>query len=184
MNFKKFIAILAVSICISNAVHGMEIAKDLIKNEVIPAAAIVVTGAALGAASNVSYNTIDNLYTNRIFNFKKQSLKESLILGAAISLPLLLRARFEFNEPYPAISLSKCAALMGVPFVILTGIFAAANYDEARRVANKNAWYITRTVESIRNTDLNIVRNQLRLIQVVTAGSLFMGYPWLTRSSW
>ena len=178
MNLKKILFTLAFLFCFSSVVHGMDLVKDIVKNEVLPAATIIATGAALGAASNIVYNTINHLTSNQIYNFKSPTLKESILRGAALSLPIVLRARLMSDEPYPQISPLKFAVLTGASCSAFIGLYAIHNnYHERDLAFQGDADLITRTVRS----DLDIFKTQVRAIQAFTAAAIFFGYPWMTR---
>jgi hypothetical protein len=90
VNNKKLTALLFVSICIFNRANGMELVKDAVKNEVIPAALIMGTGAALGALSHSLIWKIhgDSDWKKHLKNGALSGLKWSLpVVGAALIGP-------------------------------------------------------------------------------------------------
>lgn len=77
----------------------MELVKDVVKNEVIPAALIMGTGAALGAASGFLYRKINNVSCS---DTKKDAIK-----GVLCSLPVVgatligsRESRLDFSMKY------------------------------------------------------------------------------------
>ncbi len=80
---KKLIVLLFVSICVFNRVNGMEFVLDVVKNEVLPAALIMGTGAALGAIhSSLSWQ----IYEGRSFDWKKMQKKAPKVVHCGLFL--------------------------------------------------------------------------------------------------
>jgi NhaP-type Na+/H+ or K+/H+ antiporter len=91
---KRLIALFLIFICTVNAAKGMEIVKDVVKNNVVSAAGILATGAVLGAANSVVYSWLNNSSNN-----KKNIIKSAL--NGSFCAASLVGSAYAFSSKIP-----------------------------------------------------------------------------------
>ena len=184
MNFKKFIAILIVSICIYSPVHCMDIAKNLVTNEVIPAATIVATGATLSLASDYLFCAADRWYRpNTQFASPKINIKESLFEGVILSLPMVGLARFGFSTPYPQMNIPKLAFVGGSIFAVLSG-FDIVEYKKAdARVMPNSTEVVTEQARTFIESKSHPIRESRQFTKTISILALGLMYKLFAQSN-
>jgi hypothetical protein len=184
MNLKKIVFALTFSIWFSNAVYGMELVKDIVKNEVVPAATIMATGAALSVASDYLFCAADRWYRQDTqFASPKVNIKKSLCEGAVLSLPILALARFGFSTPYPYVNnVSKVALMGGSMFAVLSALWISNDKAVDARIMSYPAQVVTEEARIFTESDYS-TRRKLRLIKAVSMLSLGLGYD-LDQGGW
>jgi hypothetical protein len=183
VNFKKIIATLIVSICITSSAQGMELVKDIVKNEVLPAAAIIGTGAALSVASDYMFCAADSWYrpNTQFASSRVVNIKQSILAGALLSLPILGLARFGFATPYPQVNVSKLALIGGSVFSILTAV-DLFNYKAMD--ARNMSWPVDAITNQSRGfMESNLIKPKCDMNKVLSMAVVGLAYKFFAESN-
>lgn len=170
MNFKKLIMLSIVSICVFNPAKGME---EIVKNQVIPAVGIVATGAALGVASNIVFNTIDKYIARKqpMIPLQKLSIAESVLIGAGLTLPYLVGFGNDFSKQNSMQNMLKPCIAAACTFASLMGMWGWYDWNWERKFAANNPPEVVNEDADtmIVYNDTDYLKRQLRTTQICTA---------------
>lgn len=164
MNFKKFIAILVVSICIFNAVHGMETLQEFASNKVVQAGMVMGLGAATSAGA---YYLNQKIVKKAV---ESPSIGAGVLHGAVWSLPASLYVLCQSSSP--EFSLKKWSLLAGaltlshtVP--VLCNLRDKAVHDDNEFIMRHLPWFVMGKSDSITGED--------QKLQKVTKRNVLLG---------
>ena len=115
---KKQIHLFFLTICIFHSLYSMEISKQFISDEIIPAVAACATGTGIGAAYGLIHNTVIKKYPQHFPDHARLNVGICAGIGALLATPVIAASRIGSWPQLHLSALSKSLCLhMGIKAV-------------------------------------------------------------------